>query len=538
MLSQAKILSSAKAVVERDPQRNVYGSSRSVRNCYSSCDAESSRGHGWISLDSTELPNMKTTVSTLTAPEIDCTALVVFVFEDGSIVGSSALQVAVGELVARLVANLEFDGKLGKSAMIYAPTSIQAHSLLLVGAGKPDKFDCGAAFRAGGAALKRLADRARTQVAIELTNVNDSLVASILTGALNGAIGQDLYRREKNLKCIDELICCGASTSAIERGSAIGESMLLTRELVNLPPNMMYPEVFVQRAVEVAVSCGLEFEIWDELRLRKENCNALLGVNAGSVRPPRLLILRYPGRRQSAPVALVGKGVTFDSGGLSLKPTESMTTMKCDMAGAATVLGTMQAIARLKLVSPVVGLVGLVENMVSGNCLKLGDVLTARSGKTIEILNTDAEGRLVLADVLDVCLQEKPTAIVDLATLTGACMVALGGDVAGLMGNRVELTKQISAAAAVVGELVWELPMFPHYSEQIQSQIADIKNVGEGRWGGAITAAKFLEEFVGDTPWTHIDIAGPAFAERSKSYIDAGGTGCMVRTLTQWIESL
>jgi leucyl aminopeptidase len=232
-------------------------------------------------------------------------------------------------------------------------------------------------------------------------------------------------------------------------------------------------------------------------------------------------------------VALVGKGVTFDSGGLSIKTSDGMKTMKCDMAGAATVLGAMQAIARLKLPVNVIGLCGLVENMLSGSSYKLGDVLRARSGKTIEVLNTDAEGRLVLADVLDVALQHQPAKIIDLATLTGACVVALGNDVAGLMTNDEAWAGAVKAAAAACGESVWQLPMFPEYGEQIRSEVADIKNVGDGRWGGAITAAKFLEEFVGGKPWVHLDIAGPAFLESSKNWIDAGASGFGVRTLVE-----
>jgi leucyl aminopeptidase len=247
-----------------------------------------------------------------------------------------------------------------------------------------------------------------------------------------------------------------------------------------------------------------------------------------------LVILKYNGGpADSPPLAFVGKGVTFDSGGLSIKPTDGMKTMKCDMAGAATVLGAMQAIARLKLPVNVIGLCGLVENMLSGDSYKLGDVLTARSGKTIEVLNTDAEGRLVLADVLDVALQLNPARIIDLATLTGACLVALGSDVAGLMTNDESWAQVVKAAASATGEQVWELPMFPEFGEQIKSEVADIKNVGEGRWGGAITAAKFLEEFVAGKPWVHLDIAGPAFFESSKSWLDAGGTGYGVRTLIE-----
>jgi leucyl aminopeptidase len=326
------------------------------------------------------------------------------------------------------------------------------------------------------------------------------------------------------------------SPAAIRQGLTLGEGILLTRELVNLPANLLYPEEFARRAAEVAVSCGLELEVWDELRLRKERCSALLAVAAGSARAPRLLVLRYRGKRTQPPLALVGKGVTFDSGGLSIKPTEGMLSMKCDMAGAATVLGAMQVLAELQVETPVVAVVGLVENMISGSSYKLGDVLTARSGKTIEIHNTDAEGRLVLADALNVALDESPAAIIDLATLTGACLVALGADIAGLMGNDPAWQQRVQSAAERAGEYVWPLPMHDHFREQIQSKVADIKNVGEGRWGGAITAAKFLQEFVGNTPWAHIDIAGPAFLSAPKPHIDAGATGAFVHTLLTLAE--
>lgn len=482
---------------------------------------------------------MKVSASSDASALISCSALVVMTYDGTQLSGSAALlDAATGGAISRLFERGEASGKLGRTVVFHDLPGVKAESVLVVGAGPESAFDEGAAFRIGGAALKRLADRARNRVAIDLSGMSATVSAACIAGAMNGCVGQDTFRAEKNLKAIDELACCQTTEAAISRGVIIGEGMLLTRELVNLPPNYMYPEAFAKRAAAVAVTCGLELEVWDELRLRRENCNALLAVNAGSARPPRLLILRYPGTAKTDPLALVGKGVTFDSGGLSLKPTEGMTTMKCDMAGAATVLGTLQTIARLKLPTPVVGLVGLVENMVSGNCFKLGDVLTARSGKTIEILNTDAEGRLVLADVLDVALQEKPQAIIDLATLTGACVVALGNDISGLMTNDNALTEKIETAAEAVGELVWRLPMHAHFKEQIQSQVADIKNIGDGRWGGAITAAKFLEEFVAEKPWVHLDIAGPAFADKPKNYIDAGASACMVRTLTKLVESM
>ena len=244
--------------------------------------------------------------------------------------------------------------------------------------------------------------------------------------------------------------------------------------------------------------------------------------------------MRYAGGPADTPtLGLVGKGVTFDSGGLSLKPSNGMVDMKCDMAGAASVLGAMQGIARLKLPVNVIGLMGLVENMVSGTSYKLGDVLTARNGRTIEVRNTDAEGRLVLADTLAVAVDEGAAKIIDLATLTGACVVALGNDVVGLMSNDQGWCDQVAAAAGLCGEPAWQLPMFDEFAEQIKSPIADIKNMGEGRWGGAITAAKFLEEFVSDVPWTHIDIAGPAYLEKEKPWSDGGGSGVMVRTLVE-----
>jgi leucyl aminopeptidase len=260
-----------------------------------------------------------------------------------------------------------------------------------------------------------------------------------------------------------------------------------------------------------------------------------LAVAKGSNRPARLVILRYDGGGPGKPpLAIVGKGVTFDSGGLSLKTPDGMLTMKCDKAGASTMVGAMQAIAALKLPVNVIGLAGLVENMTGPAAMKLGDVLKARNGRTIEVHNTDAEGRLVLADVLAVAVDSGAAKIVDLATLTGSCVVALGTEVAGAMANDQPWCDAVLAAARAVDERLWQLPMYPDiYDEQIKSEVADIKNVGDGRWGGAITAAKFLEQFVGKTPWVHLDIAGPAFRDKPKPWSDAGASGVFVRTLVQ-----
>ena len=464
-------------------------------------------------------------------------AVVVSLFDADELSGSvTQLGSAATDLFRALQQRKDLSADVGKTQLFHNVPGVAADCVVVVGCGKRADFTVASAFRCGGAATKRLADRARPAVAIDLGTMDDSLAAAAIAGAMNGCVGQDIFRAEKKLHPIGQLACWSFSPTSLQRGTCLGEAILLTRELVNLPPNYMYPEAFTQRAAEVAVAGGIELEVWDEMRLRREKCNALLAVSAGSSRPPRLLVMRYPGKSQRAPIALVGKGVTFDSGGLSIKPSEGMLTMKCDMAGAATVLGAMQALAALQVDSPVVAVIGLVENMISGNSYKLGDVLTARSGKTIEIHNTDAEGRLVLADALNVALDEKPSHIVDLATLTGACVVALGTEFCGLMSSDTGWQAELQSAAERAGELLWPLPMHALFTEQIQSKVADIKNVGEGRWGGAITAAKFLQEFVGSTPWAHLDIAGPAFADSAKDYMDAGGTGRMLRTLVELVE--
>lgn len=482
---------------------------------------------------------MKVVTSSEKAAECVCSALVTIAFEASELSGSVAdLNEATGGVLQSLADQGEFSTKPGKVSVFHRLPGVTADCVVVVGGGNEEDFDQGTAFRCGGAATRRLAERARECVSFSFGQLEEKVAAAAVAGAMNGCVGQDLFRAEKKLRPITELQWLQVEQAAIRRGRILGESVLLARELVNLPANYLYPETFAKRAAQVAVTCGLELEVWDELRLRREGCGAMLAVSAGSARPPRLLVMRYAGREKRAPLALVGKGVTFDSGGLSLKPSDGMLTMKGDMAGAATVLATMQALAQLQVDTPVVGLVGLVENMVSGTSYKLGDVLTARGGKTIEIHNTDAEGRLVLADVLNVAHDEKPAQIIDLATLTGACVVALGTDVAGLMSNDEPFQSRLQAAADQAGELVWPLPMFEQFGEQIQSKVADIKNMGEGRWGGAITAAKFLEEFVDDSPWVHIDIAGPAFYDSPKPFMDAGGSGALVRTLVALAEDL
>lgn len=441
--------------------------------------------------------------------------------------------------ISELRAAGEFKGAPGELVTLFHPKG-KTKRILLFGLGERDGMTATRAFQACAAAGKELAGKDRPRVAFYVDPMwTPALQTSGLAGALVGSVGQDLYRKERKRFPFAELAWAGGSEATLQRGRALAEGMNLTRRLVNEPPDRIYPEAFADRVVEAGKEAGFKVEVWDEKRLAKERCGSLLGVGQGSDKPSRLVILEYRGRGDGPwDVTLVGKGVTFDSGGYSIKPTDGMKTMKCDMAGGAAVVGAMHAIASEKLPVNVIGLVGLVENLISGSAFKLGDVLTARSGKTIEIHNTDAEGRLVLADVLDVAIERGAQRIVDLATLTGACVVALGTDIAGAMTNDEAWYAEVKAAADAAGEWVWPLPMFKEFGDQIRSEVADIKNVGEGRWGGAITAAKFLEEFVQGKPWVHLDIAGPAFLDAPKPWLDAGATGSMVRTLFQLAEKL
>ncbi len=463
-------------------------------------------------------------------------AVVIGVFADSPPTGPAAdADRATGGLINKLIERKEITGKRYELTTVLAPPGVAADQLLVVGLGDKAAYDVGTAYRVAAAAAKQLAGRARERVAFYL---DDGSVAArteaAVAGAIAGSQGQDLYKAEKKRTPPANLFWSGGDATAFKNGQILGESINLTRRLVNMPPHEMYPESFAKEAERVALECGLRAEIWDQKRLETERCGSLLAVARGSYREPRLVVVRYGGGMPGGPLlALVGKGVTFDSGGLSLKPSDGMLAMKCDMAGAATVLGAISAIARLKLPINVVGLMGLVENMTGPAAYKLGDILTARNGRTIEVHNTDAEGRLVLADVLCVAVETGAERIIDLATLTGACMVALGMDVAGLMSNDQAWCDKVSAAARAVGEPAWQLPMFPEYDELIKGEVADIKNVGDGRWGGAITAAKFLEQFVDKKPWTHIDIAGPAFVEKPKPWIDGGASGAQVRTLVE-----
>ncbi len=454
------------------------------------------------------------------------------------------LDQALGGQISRLKESGDLTGKLAEAVALRAVQHLKTPRILCVGLGKPELQTEAGIHKAYVTAARQITVKDQLRVAVAIpSRVALSPAATVRTIAAALQIagqGQDLYRAERArypLANIQFLADADSDLAALQaaagEGTIIGDAVNLTRELVNEPPSVMFATSFADRAAQVAAECGIACEIFDETRLKQERMNALLAVNQGSVQPPRVVVMEYNQAPADAPIlTLAGKGVTFDSGGLSLKPTDSMLTMKCDMAGAATVLGVMQAIAKLKLPVHVRGLMGLVENMPSGSAFKLGDVMHARNGVTIENQNTDAEGRLVLADVLSYAVDQGTDCIIDLATLTGACVVALGEDVVGAFTNHQGWCDQLLATSRNCGEDTWQLPMWDHYNELIKSEIADIRNTG-GRWGGAITAAKFLEKFVGGKPWVHLDIAGPAFASASKPHREGGGTGVMVKTLVE-----
>ncbi|MFC2059576.1 leucyl aminopeptidase, partial [Chloroflexota bacterium] len=322
------------------------------------------------------------------------------------------------------------------------------------------------------------------------------------------------------------------------KGRVLAEATNLARDMVNEPSNYMTPTHMAETAEKLGGTDGLDITILNEVQIQEFGMGALLGVAQGSQQPPKFIILRYRGTDSNEiDLALVGKGITFDSGGLSIKPGEKMDEMKGDMAGGAAVMAAMSAITEIKPNINVIALIPATENLPGGNALKPGDILTAVDGKTIEIISTDAEGRLILADALCSAKKLNAKSIVDVATLTGACRIALGDYCTGAFGNNQELIDRVIAAGAEAGELIWQMPMYDHYKEQNKSEIADIKNAG-GRYGGAITAAKFLAEFTGDTPWVHLDIAGTSLSEKEQAYMVKGATGVPVRTLVNLVLSM
>jgi leucyl aminopeptidase len=403
--------------------------------------------------------------------------------------------------------------------------------------------------RAAGSAVRQLAGLTSVTVALPTAGLAD--VAAVAEGAAMGAYSFTRYRSSldglkepvKNVVIFSDFAEAPGVQPALKRASLIGRAVNATRTLVNEPPSHLYPESFAEAAKELSKGLPVKVTVWDEKRLEKEGFGGILGVGKGSTRQPRLVKVEYSPARAAAKIALVGKGITFDTGGISIKPALGMGDMKSDMAGAAVVLNTVLAVAALGLPAKVTAWLCIAENMPSGAASRPADVLTMFGGKTVEVLNTDAEGRLVMADGIVAASQEYPDAIIDVATLTGAQLIALGNRTAGLMGSD-SVTSALKAAADRAGELVWPMPLPEELRPSLDSQVADIANIGE-RHGGMMTAAVFLREFVGkgkdgeQIPWAHIDIAGPSFNNGSPyGYTPKQGTGCTVRTLVAYVEDV
>jgi leucyl aminopeptidase len=482
--------------------------------------------------------------------ELKCTVLVAFGFEGNPASSGTVERLPPGArtVLDELQASGELTGKSYECTLIHHPAGIAAQKLLVVGAGKKEKFDDVHLRRLSGAAARFLRARGVHELAWVLggREAKAAGIQSVVEGAIVADYDADTLRTERNgERRIDRLVLAAegavddAARAALERGRIIAEAQTFTRELVNEPANTLTPSKLAQRAGEMAAHYGLECQVLGPQEIRDLKMGAFWAVAQGSDEPAKLIVIRYahPEAPESPVVGLIGKGITFDTGGISIKPGADMHEMKTDMAGGATMLGVMQAVAQLKPRVRVVALVPTTENMPSGNAYKPGDVITSMSGKTIEILNTDAEGRLVLADALTYAKQLGCTALIDAATLTGAVIIALGNITTGVFGWNQEWVDRVLASAAAAGEKMWQLPVDEDYRDLYKSAIADIANTG-GRYGGAITAAMFVGEFAGDTPWVHLDIAGTRWSNEEKPYRAKGPTGHGIPTLVHLLSNL
>jgi leucyl aminopeptidase len=477
---------------------------------------------------------------------------VLVVFCDGGLKFGPATQKALGsaaETIARAAKAERFTGKKNSALELVVPPGLKAARLAVIGLGKIAELKPTDFLRLGGLAVAKLPRAASgATVFAEMPGgvMRPEQAAGLAQGVRLRAYAFDRYKTrdkddERPPKTRNVTIAVGdvaAVRQAYSPRAAIADGVLLARDLVNEPANVLYPEEFARRALALK-KLRVAVEVLDVRAMKKLGMNALLGVGQGSAHQSRVVIMRWNGGRAGeAPVAFIGKGVCFDTGGISIKPAASMEDMKGDMAGAACVVGLMHTLAARKARVNAVGVIGLVENMPDGNAQRPGDIVKSMSGQTIEIINTDAEGRLVLADVIWYAAQRfKPKFMVDLATLTGAIIVALGQEYAGMFSNNDQLAERLNKAGLETGELVWRMPLSPEYDKMIDSKFADMKNTGGSRWGGAITAAQFIKRFVDDkTPWAHLDIAGTGFDSRQTDINKSWGSGWGVRLLNRLIE--
>ncbi len=503
--------------------------------------------------------DMKTTLSLSPAAQVETECLVAVVLdraEDRKPSGPakngrpeskpepfvSASDKAVQQAAADLISSGDLSGKNFEVSWLHKPAGLKAKRLLLIGGGKAKKFTATELRKIAGAAVRALKPRNLRSLAFVVPEqiAAQDAVTAVVEGAIVGNFDADTYKSDRKDQTVESVtVVASGNQSALQRAMdearIVGESQNFTRELVNEPSNRMTPTILAKRAEEMSKEFGLKCEVYGADKIKELKMGAFWGVAQGSDEPPALIVMRYePAGAPEKPVlGLVGKGITFDTGGISIKPADGMEKMKYDMAGGATMIGAMRAIAQLKPKVKVIGIVCATENMPSGKAQKPGDIQTAMSGKTIEIINTDAEGRLVLADGLCYARQLGCTHLIDAATLTGAVVVALGYANAGVFASDDDFYNRFKDAIDKAGEKMWRLPLGDEYLDAMRSSIADLQNTG-GRWGGASTAAAFLKEFAEETPWIHLDIAGTAWMEDNKPWIAKGPSGIAVRSLIEF----
>ncbi|TAK08674.1 MAG: leucyl aminopeptidase [Candidatus Manganitrophaceae bacterium] len=473
---------------------------------------------------------------------------------EGLLPEAASIDKAIGGKIQEVLASEEFTGKFLQTLLLRTDRKIASPRLLLLGLGKRSEVTLDRIRQAAGRAATQIREMKFGQFATQIHGKGlpriaiQDLAQAMVEGVVLGLYQFQVYKTDRQTLPKEVRECTLVEPDekkiveiqmGVLRGRTIAEAVNYVRDLCNTPSNVVTPSRLAEEAKKIASDYHLHLNVLERSDMERLGMGALLGVARGTVEPPKFIVLEYEGaKKRGRPVALIGKSVTFDSGGISLKPAENMEQMKYDMSGGATVLGTMRVAAQLKLPLNIVGILPATDNMPSGTAMHPGDVVTTLSGKTVEVINTDAEGRLCLADALAYAQRYEPMAMIDLATLTGACVVALGHHAMALFGNDPKLNAHVQKASEETGERVWPLPLWEEYYDQIKSEIADLKNTG-GRPGGSITAALFLKQFVGETPWVHLDIAGTSWnGERPRPYVPKGSTGTGLRLLVQYLTNL
>jgi leucyl aminopeptidase len=488
---------------------------------------------------------MQVHVSNDAATSVATGALVVPVFAGGAVTGVAAeVDTVLGGAIADILASGEIAGKPNETSLVHAKDA-PFKRVLVVGLGEREKFTVDALAKYAGTAVRYLGKRGVAALAVALPEGVDAALAAsfVAEGAIAATIDTTIYRTEADKPVVTTAVTILAGThdraavdAGAKRGSILGEAVNAARMMALTPANDMTPTHLANRAKELANDAGLEFDVLDEARMEQLGMGSLLGVSRGSDEPATLSVMTYKGDPSSTEtIALVGKGLTFDSGGISIKPAENMHEMKYDMSGGAGVIAAMWAIGKLRPKVNVIGLIPSSENLPGHRAMKPGDILRAMNGKTIEVINTDAEGRLILADALCYARKLGATKIIDAATLTGACVIALGHAASGTMSNDDAFVERFLKTVADCGERYWRLPLYPDYDQQIKSDIADLKNTG-GRAAGAETAGTFLKNFVAETPWIHLDVAGTAYLDGESPFMAKGPTGTPVRAFVNIVE--